>query len=294
MTTQAHESVAVITGASSGIGKAAAKALVTQGWKVIGLGRNQQRCEQAEAEIRELAQDTNQITVLRCDLALMGEAMKAAEAIAGLTDRVDVLLNNAGGLTKELTITTEGNENTFASNHLGHFLLTRLLLPLLRASSQSADRTSPKARIINVSSNAHEHCEGLDWDDLQSKKHFVSATAYCRAKLANILFTHELAQQLEVDNISVHAMHPGIVHSNFASHGDNAMQQYFESKAGQTSSPEEAAETLVWLATSDEAGKTTNEYFYQKERAKTNPIGRDNESARRLWQESEKLVTYYL
>ncbi len=294
MTTQTQQSIAVITGASSGIGKAAAKALIKQGWKVIGLGRNQQRCEQAEAEIRELAQNSKQMTMLCCDLALMGETMQAAEQIHQLTDRVDVLLNNAGGLTRDLTITTEGNENTFASNHLGHFLLTRLLLPQLRASSQTPNTTTRKTRIVNVSSNAHEHCEGLDWEDLQSKENFASATAYCRAKLANILFTHELAQQLEPDNIAVHAMHPGIVHSNFANHGDDAMQQYFESKAGQTSSPEEAAETLVWLATSGEAGKTTNEYFYQKERVETSSIGRDDESAKRLWQESEELVAYYL
>jgi NAD(P)-dependent dehydrogenase (short-subunit alcohol dehydrogenase family) len=166
MTNQSQQRVAVITGASSGIGKEAAKSLAGQGWQVFAIGRNADRCDRARAEIVEQACGKHdQVTMICADLALMADTERVARAVTGNTDRVDILINNAGGVTKTLTITPEGNENTFASNHLGHFLLTRRLLPLLYTASASSPRGS--VRIINMSSAAHHACDGLDWDDLQ-------------------------------------------------------------------------------------------------------------------------------
>ncbi len=172
MNSSSEKRVAVVTGASSGIGKEAARSLLQQGWRVIGVGRNPAHCEATEKELLEDAKDGDNIVMLCADLALLSQVSRIAEEIAARTDRVDALLNNAGGLTRELTITPEGNENTFASNHLGHFLLTKKLLPLLRTASSRSP--SGATRIVNVSSSAHEFCDGLDWDDLQMIKNFSS------------------------------------------------------------------------------------------------------------------------
>lgn len=288
MNPSTRQRLAVITGASSGIGKEAAKALVKDGWRVICLGRNPDRCEQARSEILRLAGHDDQVVMICANLALLSDTARAAGQIAEITDHVDVLLNNAGGLTRELTITAEGNENTFASNHLGHFLLTKLLLPLLRASAAR----SPKGatRVINVSSAAHEQCAGLDWNDLQMVCNFSSTPAYCRAKFANILFTRELAKRMARENIVVHAMHPGLVDSNFSSHGDDVMQSYLRAKRDVAISPVVAADTLVWLASAEAPGGTTGGYFFQRSSIPTSPAAQDDSAARRLWEESEKLV----
>jgi len=224
--------------------------------------------------------------MLCADLALLAETARAAGEIAGLTDRVDALLNNAGGVTAERRITREGNENTFASNHLGHFLLTQRLLPLLR---NSVAATPPgTTRIVSVSSTGHEHVDGLDWDDLQSAANFVSGTAYCRAKLANVLFTRELARRLGGEGITALVMHPGVVHSNFASHADAQMQAYMDTLDGDT--PEAAADTLTWLAAAPEPAASNGGYFHRRERIPTSAAGEDDAAARRLWEESERLV----
>ncbi|MFV8816951.1 SDR family NAD(P)-dependent oxidoreductase [Haliea sp. E17] len=278
--------VAVITGASSGIGREAAKALARDGWRVFAIGRNPKRCAQAEAEISAAAADAGRVTMICADLALLAETARAAEQILASTDRVDALLNNAGGVTAERHITAEGNENTFASNHLGHFLLTQKLLPLLR---NSAAQTAPgTTRVVSVSSTGHEHTEGLDWDDLQTMREFVSGVAYCRAKLANILFTRELARRHGPEGITALVMHPGVVHSNFASHAEPGMQEYMKTLDGET--PEVAADTLIWLASAAEPGTRAGEYFYLRESIPTSAAAQDAAAAEKLWEESEKLV----
>lgn len=286
MNKQVTPPVAVITGASSGIGLEAAKALAAKGWSVIGIGRNPERCATASAEIAANATTGSLATMICADLALMSDTVRVANEIAQLTDRVDVLLNNAGGVARELQLTPEGNENTFASNHLGHFLLTAKLLPLLRKSAQSTPAGA--TRIINVSSAGHAACDGIDWDDPQMINNFVSATAYCRAKLANILFTREMAKRLSKDGIIAHAMHPGIVASNFINHADDAMQSYLRTQ--DSLSPAMAADTLIWLASAEEPGQSTGEYFFQRKSVATSPAAQDDDAAQRLWIESEKYV----
>lgn len=279
--------VAVITGASSGIGKETAKALVKQGWSVIGLGRNPQRCQQAEQEIAALG-DAGAMRMLCGDLAQLADVRRIAAEIRQYTDRVDALLNNAGGLTQERQLTREGHEYTFAGNHLGHFLLLQELLPLLR---KAAAANGPGAtRVVNVSSSAHHICDGVDWDDLQMKDNFICMVAYSRAKLANLLFTRELAKRLQGDGIVVHAMHPGIVGSNFANHGDDALRDYFATKTDEIVTPEVAAQTLIWLASSAAPGASSGQYFYQQQAIEPSATAQDDSAAARLWQISEELV----
>lgn len=280
--------VAVITGASSGIGKAAAQALATQGWHIIGIGRDPHRTAAAEAEIRAATPGAN-VTMIRADLSLVSEATRAAGEIASRTEYIDVLLNNAGGVRSRMEMTAEGVESTFASNHLGHFVLTTRLIPLLRAA---AARSEPGAtRIVSVSSSGHERSPGLNWDDLQVLRNFTTGGAYTNAKLANVLFTRALAKRLAVDGIVAHAMHPGVVDSNFASHADDAMQKYMASIKDVSITPEVGADTLVWLATAMEPGRSTGGYYHQRAAVASSLPAQDDAAAERLWKESEALVT---
>jgi NAD(P)-dependent dehydrogenase (short-subunit alcohol dehydrogenase family) len=279
--------VAVVTGASSGIGLEAAKALATTGWRVIGVGRDQERSAAALAEIRAAAAGS-EVEMLRADLSLLAETVRLAKDIAARTNRIDVLLNNAGGTCRARVVTPEGNEATFAGNHLGAFLLTSRLMPLLRATA--AERPRGAVRVVNTASSAHEYSSGLDWNDLQSLNHFIPLQAYCNAKLANVLFTRTLAKRVAPQGIVVHAVHPGIVGSRFASHGDDAMQQYFAANADRVISPRDGADTLIWLATAHEPADTTGGYFFQRSPGTVSAFGRDDTAAERLWIESDRLV----
>lgn len=285
MKIDANQPVAVVTGASSGIGKSTAIKLAALGWQVIGVGRDPRRSAAAEAEIAAAAGDRG-FTMLRADFTLMAEVKRVADEVGSRTGRLDVLVNNAGGVRDQRYITAEGTEATFAANHLAPFLLTRELMPLLKASA--ASRPPGTARVIAVSSTAHRMVEGLDWDDLQSLGGFQPAFAYGRAKLASILFTRELARRAEPDGIVAQVMHPGRVASNFASHGDEGMRKYMAS--ADTVSPDEPAETLTWLATEPEGGHPGGRYFYQKAEESPAAAAQDDAAARRLWTESETLL----
>jgi NAD(P)-dependent dehydrogenase (short-subunit alcohol dehydrogenase family) len=280
--------VAVVTGASSGIGLETAKALAAAGWRVIGVGRDPERSAAALADIRAAAAKDGAVDMLRADLSLMSDTARLAKDIEARTDHIDVLLNNAGGTPRERVVTSEGNEATFAANHLGHFLLTDRLMSLLRAAASRQPRGA--VRIINTASSAHEFSSGLDWGDLQMLNNFVTNKAYCNAKLANVLFTHALAKRVLAQGIVVHAVHPGMVNTRFASHGDDYMQQYFVQNAAKSISAKEGADTVVWLATAREPGDTTGGYFSQRAPGTVSPLGRDDAAAERLWIESEALL----
>ena len=286
--TNARTPVAVVTGASSGIGLETAKALAAEGWRVIAHGRDPARSAAALEAIRAEAKAGQGVDMIVADLALMAEAARAAREIAALTDRVDVLVNNAGGAPKARVVTAEGNEATFAGNHLGHFLLTDRLLPLLRAAA--AERPAGAVRVINTSSSGHEATPGLDWNNLQLLENFQPGLAYCNAKLANIYFTRELARRLAADGVVVHAMHPGIVDSNFAARADDNMRAYLETRKADALSPRDGADTLIWLALAAEPGTTTGGYFHQRAPMAVSKVAEDDQAARRLWTESEALV----
>jgi NAD(P)-dependent dehydrogenase (short-subunit alcohol dehydrogenase family) len=283
----ANQPVAVVTGASSGIGKSTAGKLAAIGWQVIGVGRDPQRCAAAEPEIAAAARAGGGCTMLRADFTLMAEVKRVADEIAGRTSRLEVLINNAGGVRDRQIITAEGTEATFAANHLAPFLLTRELMPLLRVSA--ASQPPGTTRVIGVSSTAHRAVGQLDWDDLQSFNQSHPTLAYCRAKLANILFARELARRAEPDGIVAQVMHPGVVASNFASHGDAAMQAHMAAAA--TVAPDEPAETLAWLATDPEGGRDSGRYFYMKAEEKPTDAAQDRAAAARLWTETEALLS---
>jgi NAD(P)-dependent dehydrogenase (short-subunit alcohol dehydrogenase family) len=277
--------VAVITGASAGIGKSAARMLVAKGWQVIGAGRDPSRSAAAITEIEAAAQDGGSFPMLRAACDSMADVKRVADEVKAITPRLDVLVNNAGGVRDRIITTADGTEATFAANHLAAFLLTRELLPLLKTTAAAAPVGS--VRVIAVGSSAHRRPEGLDWDDLQSFGSDYNM-AYCRAKLANNLFTRELARRVAGDGIVAQAMHPGVVASNFASHGDANMQKHMA--AAPTVSPDEPAETIVWLATDPEGGREPGRYFYQKAEEEPAPAALDDAAAARLWEESEKIL----
>jgi NAD(P)-dependent dehydrogenase (short-subunit alcohol dehydrogenase family) len=284
MTIDAERRVALVTGASSGIGKSTAIKLVTLGWLVIGVGRDPGRCAAAEAEIAAAREGA--FTMVRADFTVMAEVLGVAEQVRARTGRLDVLVNNAGGVRDRQYITAEGTEATFAANHLAPFLLTRELMPLLKASA--ASRPPGTTRVIAVSSSAHRMIDTLDFNDLQSLEGFRPAFAYGRAKLANILFTRELARRAEPDGIVAQVMHPGVVASNFASHGDAAMQAHMA--AADTVAPDEPAETVAWLATDAEGGRHGGRYFYRKAEETPSAAALDDTAAKRLWEESDSLL----
>jgi NAD(P)-dependent dehydrogenase (short-subunit alcohol dehydrogenase family) len=275
--------VAVVSGASSGIGKETAKALAAQGFRVIAIGRDPARSAAAEAEIRAAA--ILPVDMIVADLAVLSEAARVAREVAALSDRVDILVNNAGGVAANRKVTPEGHEATFAGNHLGPFLLTNRLLPLLRNAASGAP--AGDTRIVFTSSSGHE-AAAIDWTDLQMLNNFVSGRAYCNAKLANVWTSRVLARRLAGDGIVVHAMHPGVVDTNFTSHADEGMRSYMNTL--DLRPPQEGADTLIWLATAEEPGRSTGLYFHKREAISCSQLAQDDVLAERLCRESEDLI----
>lgn len=281
-----HETrVALITGASSGIGKQAAIALAAQGWRIIGTGRDRQRMAAAEAEISAAASGAD-VTMLQADLSLLADANCLADEVNSLTQRLDLLLNNAGGMAKTLEMTPEGLEANFAGNHLGPFLLTNRLLPLLRGTAATAEKGS--VRIINTSSDASEMIPGIDLEDIQGLADFSVGAAYCRGKLGNVLFARALAKRLAADGIVAHSHHPGSVDSNFFSHAPKQAREYVRNLPIATE--KQGADTLIWLATAEEPGKTSGLYWYNRAVRAPNPLVEDTDFVEKFWQKSEAMT----
>lgn len=278
--------VAVISGASSGIGLATAKALAGRGWRIIAMGRNPERSAQALEDIKAAAADGAPVDMIVADLSSMAETDRAARHILALTDRVDVLVNNAGGTSAAMEMTPEGNEAVFASNHLAPFLLTARLLPLLRAAA--AGQEDGHVRVLNVSSSGHEASPGLNWDDLQSIANYVPILAYCNAKLANVLFTRKLARRLAGTGIVSHAIHPGAVDSRFYSYADEGTREF--ARTTTLISPAEGADTVIWLATAEEPGRSSGLYYAERAAIAPSALAQDDTVAERLWAETETLI----
>jgi NAD(P)-dependent dehydrogenase (short-subunit alcohol dehydrogenase family) len=189
-------------------------------------------------------------------------------------------------MAREKIVTPEGLEENFAGNHLGPFLLTNRLLPLVRRAS--ADAPGGSVRIVNTSSDGSEMIPGLVWDDLQLMDRFVAGHAYCQAKLANVMHARGLAALLAGDGVVVHALHPGTVDSNFISHADETTQAHIRTREHIPSAT--AAEPLVWLATGEQPGESSGGYYHQWKPVPPNPFAADDANVERLWAESERLV----
>lgn len=290
---QATQKTAVVTGASSGVGKEAARGLIKQGYFVIALGRNPERCQQAEQDLHQSAANGGRVKFLQADFSLLAETARVAKEILTLTDRIDVLINNAGGVSDAMRKTDEGFEQTFASNYLSPFLITHCLLPALMATAKSSP--DGKARVLSTSSIGHHSCPGINFEDLQWIENYTTGGAYTNAKLGNILFTRELAKRFTDQGIIAHAMEPGVVlESNFVSHADQNMQAYMATLTDRAVTSAEAAETLIWLATGNEALQSNGGYYYQCKPADISQAAQDDQAAKRLWQESEKLIQPFI
>ncbi len=279
----ARQRVAVVTGASSGIGRVTARALVALGWHVIATGRDPGRTASAEKELQ--AAGPGSVDMLRCDLSLMSDAARLADEIARLTDRVDVLVNNAGGITDRLVVTPEGLDANFAGNHLGPFLLTNRLLPLLKAAA--ADAPAGAVRVIQVSSEAHEMIPGLDLDDMQGLEAYDAGRAYSAGKLANMLFTRALASRLAGTGIVVHAMTPGPTASRFFEYASAQVKEYVKDLP--KISEEQGADALPWLATAEDPGRSTGGDWKERQPRQPNAQAADPAVLERFWVESEHL-----
>jgi NAD(P)-dependent dehydrogenase (short-subunit alcohol dehydrogenase family) len=277
--------VAVVTGASSGIGQQVASALVAAGWHVIGTGRDAGRCEAAAARIGAAGPD-GRIDMLRADLSLMSGASRLAGEIRTLSDRIDVLVNNAGGMTDRLEITPEGLEANYAGNHLGPFMLTALLLPLLQATA--AQTGAGNVRILMTASDASEMIPAINLDDLQNLSGFNPGLSYCAGKLANVLFARGLAERLAGSGIVAHAMAPGPVATNFYQTAPADTKERLRDLPMRSEA--EGADTLIWLATAAEPGASTGGYWEDRKPRKPNPLVEDAAVVDRFWQESERLV----
>ena len=270
----------LITGATSGIGRIVARELAGRGAQVIVVGRNKEKSERTVKEIREETGNTT-VEYMLADLSLLKEVRTLADQVKSQYDSLDVLVNNAGAIFTTRDETGEGLERTFALNHLSYFLLTNLLLDLIIDSAP--------ARIINVASNAHRG-EQLDFDDLQHRKSYSPQKVYGESKLANILFTYELARRLEEEDVTVNAVHPGFVNSGFGKNNGKLMKAVMSFLHLFARSPDEGAKTVIYLATSPEVEETTGEYFFDDETVESSPASYDRETALNLWEASMHLT----
>jgi NAD(P)-dependent dehydrogenase (short-subunit alcohol dehydrogenase family) len=273
--------VCIVTGATSGIGKVTAQALAQKGATVIVVARDRRRGEITVNEIRANTGNAS-VCLMVADLSSQVSVRQLAHDFQQQYERLDVLVNNAGAFNMRRTLTADGLETTFATNHLGAFLLTNLLLDRLKASAPS--------RIINVSSRASESGK-IDFDDLQGEKSYSGSRAYAQSKLANILFTVAMAKRLQGTGVTVNALHPGMVATNFGQNNAFVWRIIFRLVylfAG--ISAEKGAETQVYLATAPEVANVTGHYFDKKKPVEPNPIAKDHATAERLWAISEQLV----
>ena len=274
--------VALITGGTGGIGKAAATVLAGLGAEVVVVGRDAEGGEAAVAEIREKSGNDG-VSPLLADLSVQVEVRKLAEEFRERHDRLDVLVNNAGLVLSERNETPDGIEAQFAINHLAPFLLTNLLSDLLKKSAPS--------RVVTVSSEAQRWGK-IDFDDLQSKKRYRGFPVYGLTKLANVMFTFELAERLKGTGVTANCMHPGTVNTGFAQNNRGPAALAFRLFKPFMRSPEQGADTLVYLAASPAVEGMTGKYVSDRKVTAASPIAYDETARKLLWEESERLTGF--
>lgn len=274
-----HGKTVLITGANQGIGKASAEALGKMGAKLILVCRNAEKAKAAIADIEKAG--AKDVELVLGNVGSQADIRRVAAEIVAKHDRLDVLLNNAGVLVTERRETVDGIEETFAVNHLGYFLLTTLLLDLLKKSGPS--------RVVSVSSEAHRGAK-VNWDDIQLKKGWSSFKAYGQSKLCNILFTRELAKRLEGSGVTANCLHPGVIASGFG-HTDGGLMSVLVSIASPFfTTPEKGARTQVWLASAPEVAGVTGKYFDKCKERQPNKAALEPDAPARLWAISEELT----
>ena len=271
----------LVTGATSGIGKATAIGLARLGADVVLVARHRAKGQATVAEI-QAATGNPRVEVLLADLSSQASVRRAAEEYQRGHDRLHVLVNNAGGYWATRHVTVDGLELTFALNHLAYFLLTNLLLDLLQASAP--------ARIVNVTSGA-QAAGDIHFDDLQFVRRYRGQPAYNQSKLANVLFTYELARHLEGSGVTVNCVHPGVVRTNFGRDDMGSLMRLLTPLVRPfMRSPERGADTSVWLASSPEVEGVTGRYFTRRQEKRSSRRSYDTQLAGRLWRVSEELT----
>jgi NAD(P)-dependent dehydrogenase (short-subunit alcohol dehydrogenase family) len=266
----------VITGATSGIGEVAADRLAGKGERIIFIARDRARGEETLKHLRAISDGDHQ--AYYADLSRLSEMRRIAGEIAAAEPHVDILVNNAGAMFNTRKVTEDGFEKTFALNHMAYFVLTNLLLPKIGAG----------ARIVSTASDAHKGAK-LDFSDMQSSHHYSGFAVYGRSKLCNILFTRELARRLQGTGITANCFHPGFVATRFGNEAGGALS--FGIRAAKTFAltPEEGAQTMVYLASSPDVADVSGSYFVKCKTATPAREAQNDADAQRLWEISAEL-----
>jgi NAD(P)-dependent dehydrogenase (short-subunit alcohol dehydrogenase family) len=261
----------VITGATSGIGEVAAIHLAEQGARIVFTARDKARADDTMAKLRQ-ANPSADHAVHMADLSTLAEMKRVGGELAR-ERQIDVLVNNAGALFNKRQETADGLEMTFALNHMAYFVITNLLLEKMQAG----------ARIVTVASNAHRGAK-LNFDDLQSLRNYVGFPVYSRSKLCNILFNRELARRIAGSGVTANALHPGFVATRFGDNSGGLMRTVLKvAKPIGAISPEEGAQTIIYLASSAQVAGVSGVYFYESKPATPTAEARNDEDAMRLW-----------
>ena len=272
---------AVVTGGTGGIGKATARGLVALGARVAIVGRDPARLT-AAAEDLSRTTGNDEVDVFEADLSSQAQVRRLAARLEERYPRIDVLVNNVGGFWAHRHATEDGLELTFALNHLAPFLLTGLLIDRMRAQG--------RARIVAVASSA-EALGRIDFEDLQATERYSGQRAYNQSKLADMLFTYELARRLSGTTVTANAVHPGVTRTAY---GAEDQARFYAATGGIARpfmrSPERGADTVVWAASAAELDGVTGGYFHDRRPKRSSPRSHDKETAKRLWRVSEELV----
>lgn len=272
----------VVTGGTSGIGEVAALRLAEKGARIVLIARDQARAAATLAKLKN-ANPSAAHAAHYGDLSALAEMKRVAGEVAAAEPRIDVLVNNAGAVFLARKTSVDGLEMTFATNHMGYFVLTNILLDRLKAT--------PGARIVSTASDAHRSGR-LDFDDLQSEKSYGSFRVYGTSKLCNILFTRELARRLDGADVTANCLHPGFVGTRF---GQNNASNIFtkllrDAVMSLGISPEEGAKTIIHLASSPDVATISGEYFYKCKVAEPTDAAQNDADAKRLWDVSAKIA----
>lgn len=274
MTWNIKDKLVLITGGTDGIGKKTALNIAKMGGKLVIIGRNKEKTESVVEEIKTAAKNKN-VEYLLADLSIQKEVRRVANEFVKKYGKLDVLFNNVGGSFAKKTITVDGVEKTFALNQLSYFLLTHLLLDLLKEDAPS--------RIVYTASGAHRHAN-INFENI-NKPGFISMwAAYRQSKLANIMFAYALARRLEGTGVSVNSLHPGFVKTNIG-RGNGKLVDFFMTKLfNRGISVEEGAETPIYLIASPEVESVSGKYFYKMKAIVSESISNDIESQEKLWE----------
>ncbi len=273
----------VITGPTNGIGKQTAIELAAKGFSLVLLCRD---VDKGNALVQELQKLSNvDHLVVECDLSSLVSVRGAAAQLNAQLDHIDVLINNAGIVSSSRQLSVDGHELMFATNHLGPFLLTNLVLDKVKNAT--------KGRIINVASAAHVLAKGIRFDDLEWNSGFTTSGTYGHSKLCNILMTLSLSQMLKDDNVVVNSLHPGAVSTNLGTQNGAFAKFVFNIARPFFRTVEKGAKTSVWLASDEGAGQYNNKYFYDCKAIQAKPWAQDSEAAQDLWEVSAKLTNLH-